>query len=254
MQTIGEENINDSGKTLSIISVPEGFVFIENNSGKQNTFELKLEALIDFPDIFEKIISEKGLANDSSLPVSIIEHSDRFMLIPSGITDPAKIKTFFGLIHSPKEGQNFETRQLSDGKQTFCYELSAKRTDCFKKNFQDIKIESDAFIIAEWTLKAARQSHTPTIAAFCCKRCMHIFIAKDSELLFANSFKILSLSEATYFLIRCIEQLNLDPEKTNCIIIPTLISGDAFVNSLRPYIRNVNSKKLTEFSEFVFNQ
>jgi hypothetical protein len=245
MQETGNKKKTDSIKTLSIFSNPDGFTFFESSQGKHQTYKLKIEAPVDFPESFETFVSDHGWASDESLSVRITEHSDRFMLLPVEITDQKQIHTFFDFIHTHINGNVLQTKPLCDGKQIFCYDISSGRLSCYKHIFPEFELNNNAFALTEWTFNNAAERQGTTFVAYLSGKSMQLFAANASGLLFANSFHIQSSSETTYFFLRSMEQLGLDPFETKCMICADPEKASQFINSLRPYIQNLEMATFT---------
>jgi len=234
---------------LSILSYPDGFIFYESNLDRTQTFKIVIEALVDFPESFEKFVTSKGWATEKQVKVNIFEHGDRFLILPSEVDDPEQIRSFFDFTHAPVSGNILRTDPLSDGKQQFCYELSSERLSCYKRMFTKFKLQNDAFALTEWILNYAIARQKPVVLTSVHKKSMQLLAANPSGILFANSFQIQTISEVTYFFLRCMDQIGLDPFETDCIICSDTEIRDNLTKSLSPYIQHLVAAELTPQSD-----
>ena len=241
--------MTSSVTNLSIQSYSDGFIFYESNNERMQTFKLAMEAFVDFPESFEKFVVEKGWSAGMQININITEHGDRFLILPSEIEDPEQIRSFFDFMYAPIKGNSLRSDPLSDGKQQFCYELSSERLASYKRMFTKFKLQNDAFAITEWTLSNAIARQKPVVIANVFKKSMQLFAANTSGILFANSFQIQTIPEVTYFFLRCLEQTGLNPFETDCYICSHNEENDELNDSLRPYIKNLETATFTPQSE-----
>jgi hypothetical protein len=238
---------------LSILSYPDGFIFYESTPDKTQMFKLTINAMVDFPGNFEKFVLSKNWTTNQNINVKIIEHGDRFLLLPNEVEDSGQIRSFFDFVLEPVSGNTIVTNQLNDGKQKFCYEISSERISCYKRMFSKFNIQNDAFAFTEWTLNKSVSSKKPVLLVRVYKRSLQLFAAGNSEILFANSFQFKTIAEVTYFSLRCMEQTGLDPFVTDCFVCSETENLESLITSLKPYIKNLYAARITPHSESIIN-
>ncbi|MDP4277775.1 MAG: DUF3822 family protein [Bacteroidota bacterium] len=232
-------------RQLSILSTSDGFVFYHADAPASPVCQLTLEVPADFPDQFVDIVTKNGWAGIQALSVVVSDHSDRFTILPADITDPAEQRTFFNSLFLPDQPGELIVQPLSDGKQLFCCEIPSIRLNCYKQLFPNLQVYSQAFQLAEWAFKEAGNHQQTTFVACKSGRVLELFVANTSGILFSNRFLVKSISEATYFSLRCFEQLNLDPLTARTVVT----GGKELAEALNQYIKLVEQAGFTGIPE-----
>lgn len=240
---------NTSQPTLSILCNPDGFSFFASTAKGDFSKELKLHSPADFPDQFETFVRMKEWAGKEDIKVSIIDFSDHFLLLPSAIGDEEHIKTFFNFQYLHEEEYQIFTAPLCDEKQIFCWEIPSSRDRCFERLFPNLTLLSSSYILANWVIRQAILLRQSTLIAHLYGKSMHLFVADTQKLLFANSFPINNHQEMPYFILRCMEQLSLNPVQTRCFICSESVSGQPITEILSPYIRHIEMAEFTHSKE-----
>lgn len=236
---------------LSILSYPDGFIFHETSNDRSQTLKLLIEAPIDFPENFEKFVKSRNWTSENDINVCITEHSDRFLLLPEEIGDPEQKREFFDFMHTPVKSNILRTENLGDGIQQFCYEISEERFSCYQRMFTNFKLQSDAFSIIEWSLNKSAELQNPLVLTNIYKKSMQLFAVDTTGILFANSYKVQTVSEVTYFLLRCLEQTGLDPFEIQCNVCSDSENRNKIIESLQPYIKNLTGLRMSPQSKSI---
>jgi len=138
---------------------------------------------------------------------------------------------------------------MNNRKLLFSWEIPDSRNQHFKKLFPHLTILSSAYLLANWTIREASNSQKPYLVAHLFGKYMHIFVADTQNLLFANSFKIKTIQEIPYFLLRCIDQLSLNPLQTRCTFCCESVSEQNITDIFKPYIKNIELATFTHQAE-----
>lgn len=238
-----------NNNSLSILSYPDGFVFFYTSSEGIQDYTLKINAIIEFPELFESFIKEKGWLSNNSVTVKIYERTDRFSILPLEIDDDKQIKALFDFAHKPINDEMLFSSPLSDGKQIICYGVNSDRYECYKSLFQKFKLYSNSFTLAEWILSYSAENSKPVMLVSLHRGSLQLFASNSSGLVFANNYKIHSTEDIVYYLLRSMDQLCFNPIET-----VTFLCGDADKNeminkNLKPYLNNLVFAKYTPYLE-----
>lgn len=228
---------------LSILAYPDGFIFYETANNGLQTYKLEINANVDFPDALEDFVLKQGW-NELNSKITINENILRFTLIPSEITSENEIRKMFDFIYTPNPGNTLICSKLEDGKQQVCFELSQQKIESYNRIFKQYILNCDAQIIIDWLLTKTDNQIEQKLICNIYKQGMQIVITDKNKLVFANSYIVKSTEEITYFLLRCIEQLNLDPFKIDCHICSDIETRKAVIESLKPYLKNLKGEKI----------
>lgn len=244
MQESGNKS-RPSQHSLSIRTKPDGFSFCSTTARGDLFKELKMPTRFDFPERFEEFVHLRGWAEKENLQVTLIDFSDRFMILPDKVTEDEQIKTFFNFqFHHEEETQILKV-VLCDGKQIFCWEMPSDRDQLFEQLFPRLTILSSAYLLANWTIRQASIKQKPMLVAHLYEKSMQVFAANAQMLLFANTFPIKNIQEIPYFLLRCMDQLSFDPVTTNCIFCPESVSEEDLLEIFSPYIKHIRMAHFT---------
>jgi len=228
---------------LSILAYPDGFIFYETANNGLQTYKLEINANVDFPDALEEFVLTQGW-NEINSKITINEHVLRFAIFPSEIKSENEIRKMFDFIYSPITNNTLITSNLSDNKQQICFEIPQKRIESYNNIFKQYILNSDSQLISEFLINKTETQKEQILFCNIYKKGMQIFISQENKIIFANSFGIKSTEEITYFVLRCIEQLNLDPFKIECNICSDVETRKAVIESLRPYLKNLKGEKI----------
>ena len=175
-------------RQLAVIAIPDGFLFIDTDREDAQPIVLSLKAPIDFPDAFEQFVIDSGLADQPSMRVNVSEHSNRFMVMPTGLGQPEQLQELFHAAFMENEWGELYQFPLSDSKQLFVCELQKKRIDTFSRTFLHLHIYNPTHLLTEWTLQQAKTCNESVLLAYCYGKNLHISVAKPDKLLFSNAF------------------------------------------------------------------
>lgn len=236
-------------RQLAVIALPEGFLFIDTDHEDAEPTVLPLKAPIDFPDAFERFVSESGLDDQPSMRVNVSEHSNRFMVMPTGLGSPEQIKELFNAAFMEDESGELYQFPLSDNKQVFVCELQKKRMDAFSETFHHLHIYNPTHLLTEWTLQQAKTGNESVLLAYSYGKNLHIAAAKPGKLLFSNAFMAKNTKEATYYFLRVVEQLQLDPLTLYAFVCTPDNHAHPLKEALSPYLNRIDQLVYTGIPE-----
>jgi Protein of unknown function (DUF3822) len=243
--------MQDSGKPVSlkqliIRTVPDGFQFGKVTTRGTGKTKLRLFAAIDFPDKFVAYLKENHWSNRPELKVSVIDFTNRIMLVPSKLADDRSLEEYFRFQNGDEGEQQIYTAPFDDGKQLFCWEVPAERDRQFEKSLPNMTLWSSSYLVANWTFHQAAKSDISAMTVHLFGHSMQIFMADTHRLLFANTFVVQNAEEIAYFILRCMEQVGLDPTTANTFLCSENNMTFAELQTLlSPYLANLFE---TEFS------
>ena len=242
-----EHTMQDSGKPapnslkqLIIRSVPDGFLFGKVSVRGTSKTKLRIFAAIDFPDKFVAFLKENKWAARNDLKVSVIDFTSRFMLVPIKVADDRSLEDYFRFQNGDEGDMQIYTAPFDDGKQMFCWEISADRDRDLEKYLPNMTLWSSSYLVANWTFHQAAKVDISTMTAHFYGHHMQLFMADTHRMLFANPFVVRNSEEIAYFLLRCLEQVGLDPATVQTYICSdNTMSFKDLQSILTPYIANV---------------
>lgn len=237
----------DTGKTvphalrqLIVRSVPDGFLFGKVTTHGTSKTKLRLFAAIDFPEKFVNYLKENHLSGRPELKTSIIDFTNRFMLVPTKAADDRSLEEYFRFEFGDEGEQQIYTAPFDDGKQLFCWEVPAERDRQFEKALPNMTLWSSSYLVANWTYHQAAKSDISALTVHLYGHSMQVFMADTRRLLFANSFTARNDEETAYFILRCLEQVGLDPTTVNTFLCN---EGSKTFTELKtllsPYLANI---------------
>ena len=242
-----EHTMQDSGKTvphtlkqLIIRTVPDGFLFGKVSTHGTGKSKLRLFAAIDFPDKFVNFLKENHWTSRSDLKVSVIDFTNRFMLVPTKVADDRSLEEYFRFQNGDEGEQQIYTAPFDDGKQLFCWEVPAERDRQFEKHLPSMTLWSSSYLVANWTYHQAAKSDVSALTVHLYGHSMQLFMADTHRLVFANSFTVKNAEEIAYFILRCLEQVGLDPTTVNTFLCSENNMTFAELQKLlSPYLANL---------------
>jgi hypothetical protein len=238
-------SVSHTYRHLLIRTVPEGFLFGRSSPEGNIVQRLKLYASIDFPDLFEKHLRENNWMNRDDLKVTIVDFSSRFMILPNQFSEDETIEELFRFQNGEVEEQQTYMAPLDDEKQTFCWQIASAKNESFVKLFSNLNLRTGCYILANWTLNQAAASQTTLLTAYFHAKNLQIFVADQQRLLFANSFVARDDEEICYFLLRCVDQLNLNPRTLVTCFCSENGDYDEMQKLLKPYLANIVQGEFT---------
>jgi len=96
------------------------------------------------------------------------------------------------------------------------------------------------------------QDEDPVIFASVRKSWFDLLVLKGRNLLFFNSFKYKAKEDFVYFLIYVMDQLNLNPEKTELTLLGEITKISSLFELTFKYVRNVSFIKRTQDYEYSY--
>lgn len=236
-------------RQLAVITLPDGFRFIDTDREEAESIDLPLKASIDFPDVFERFVLDSGLNEQPSMRVNVSEHSNRFMVMPAGLGQPEQLQELFHAAFVGNETGELYQFPLSDNKQLFVCELQKNRIDTFSRVFHHVHIYNPTHLLTEWTLQQAKIGNESVLLAYCFGKNLHIAVAKPDKLLFSNAFVAKNTQEATYYYLRVVEQLQLNPLTLYAFICTPDNHAHPLKEALSPYLSRIDQLVYTGIPE-----
>lgn len=240
-----KHTMQDSGKPvllkqLIVRTVPDGFLFGKVSTRGTGKMKLRLFAAIDFPDKFVSFLKENHWSGRPELKVSIIDFTNRFMLVPSKISDDRSLEEYFRFQNGDEGEQQIYTAPFDDGKQLFCWEVPAERDRNFEKYLPNMTLWSSSYLVANWTYQQAAKSDISALTVHLFGHSMQLFMADTRRLIFANSFTVRNAEEIAYFILRCLEQVGMEPTTVNTFVCSENNMTFAEIQTLlSPYLANL---------------
>lgn len=238
-----------SPHSLSIRSTPDGFSFCYSTAKGKAHKMLKIPTEFDFPERLTDYVQSRGWTEKANLQVTLIDHSDHFMLLPIEISSEEHIKTFFHFQFQQEEESQLFTVPLGDGKQLFCWDMPSSRDQAFENLFPNLTVLSSAYLLANWTIREASLRQRSAMVVHLYKRSMQVFVADPQHLLFANTFPIKDIQEIPYFLLRCLDQLSLDPMHSQCTFCTETVPEQDIIDLFKHYIKKLEMATFTNSTE-----
>lgn len=233
-------------KQLIIRSVPDGFLFGKVSTRGTSKTKLRIFAAIDFPDKFVAYLKENKWAARPELKVSVIDFTSRFMLVPTKVADDRSLDDYFRFQNGDEGEMQIYTAPFDDGKQMFCWEIPANRDRDLEKYLPNMTLWSSSYLIANWTYHQAAKADISTMTAHFYGHHMQLFMADTHQMLFANAFVVRNSEEIAYFLLRCLEQVGLDPTTVQTYICSDNTQSYTDLKTLlSPYIANLSEAEFT---------
>ncbi|HET9570895.1 MAG TPA: DUF3822 family protein [Bacteroidales bacterium] len=239
MQDTGKPAPN-SLKQLIIRATPEGFLFGKVSARGTSISKLRIFAPIDFPDKLVAFLKDNKWTARPDLKVSVIDFTSRFMLVPNKVADDRTLEDYFRFQNGDEGEMQIYTAPFDDGKQMFCWEIAAERDRQLEKYLPNMTLWSSSYLIANWTYHQAAKSDISTMTAHFYGHHMQVFMADTRRMLFANTFVVRNSEEIAYFLLRCLEQVGLDPATVQTYICSdSTMSYSELQALLSPYIAHL---------------
>jgi hypothetical protein len=199
-----------------------------------------LYAAIDFPDKFTHFLQENRWSNRPDLKVSVIDHTNRFMLVPTKLADDRSLEEYFRFQNGDDGEKQIYTAPFDDGKQLFCWEISAERDRQFEKVLPNMTLWSSSYLVANWTYHQAAKTDISALTLHLFGHSMQVFMADTHRLLFANTFTVRNAEEIAYFALRCLEQNGLDPTTVHVYACSeNNLAFEELKTLLSPYLANI---------------
>lgn len=240
-----EKAVSQTFKHLLIRTVPDGFQFGRTTSNGDMVQKLKLYAAIDFPDLLEKHLRENNWLKRNDLKITLIDFAHRFMILPNEFANDESIEDLFNFQNGEEEEQQTYMAPLDDNKQTFCWQIPSVRDEHFEDMFANLTLLTSCYILANWSLNQAAESKLTLLTASFYGKHMQLFVATPDKLLFANSFIARDDEETCYFLLRCVDQLELD---ARTLTVCFCCEGDSFPKMkalFEPYLATIIEGEFT---------
>ncbi len=234
---------------LAVVANPEGFLFMDADQPEAQPLTLKMDAPVDFPDEFVHFVNQSGWSDHASLRVTVSEHSNRFMVMPAHLGAPEFVQELFNAAFIGSEKTELYQFPLSDGKNVFVCGLLKERIECFETLFNNLHIYNPTHLLTEWTMQQARICNESVLLAYCFGKNLHIAVARPNTLMFANSFDTKGEQDATYFCLRVIEQLQLDPLTLYAFVCTPENREHPLKNALSTYLNRVDQLIYTGLPE-----
>lgn len=204
----------------------------------------------DFPDKFSDFVHARGWTHKERFPITVIDFSDHFMVVPSNIDQEEYIRSFFDFQFRHEDEYRLYHAPLCDEKQTLYWEIPCQRDQPFEQLFPKHIQFSSAYLLANWTIREALDRNKPLLVAHLFGKSMHIFAADPEQLLFANSFPINDFQDTAYFLLRCMDQLQLSPAYTPCVFCSESENEEEIAAFFSPYIKKFRMAFFTHETEY----
>jgi hypothetical protein len=231
--------------SLSIRTKTDGFSFCCTTAKGNALKELKIPTAFELWEKFENFVKLRGWAGKEHIEVTLIDFSDQFMVLPEKLKEEESIKAFFDFQFRHSEPNQIFTVPLCDGKQMFCWEIPGSRDQYFEKLFPRLRVFSSAYLLTNWTIRQASILQRPVLTAHLFNKSMQIFAANPEKLLFANTFSIKDIQEMPYYLLRCMDQLFLDPLQTQCTFCCESASENDVLELFKPYLQHISMASFT---------
>lgn len=218
MPETGNNKTKQTNNTLSIRSKPDGFVFYALHQQTQAYFELVLEKEADLREVFTPFVQEKGWWQQPDWEVVIYEDSPRYTLLPVDIQSPSNQQAFFNMLFDPDPNRTLHSFILSDGIQRICTDPFSERIRLFEEAFSHFTLHSAQQQALEWLLHQAKTQNKTHLLAEIQGQSLFLSVANEERWLLTNAFNVENEAEMHYFILRCMEQLDLDPFETRCLL------------------------------------
>ena len=83
---------------------------------------------------------------------------------------------------------------------------------------------------------------------------MQLFMADSDKLLFANTFIVRDSEEIAYFLLRCLEQMGLNPSKIHTFLCSENRPFRELQEFLAPYLANIFEAEFSQNPDKLFRK
>ncbi|WP_010182739.1 DUF3822 family protein [Aquimarina agarilytica] len=242
-------NLSNSTYSLSIQLSLNGFSFyITSNTGdivskyheSNDTIPFNEQQLLEK---VSKIFDSKPELQATFKSIDVIYYNELFTLVPKTLFDEKALKTYI----------NYSVKTLATDYITYD-ELNTGIINVFipyvnVNNFLLEKLGEFNFhhssgILINHVLEKEKYSLTKKVSIFVAPNQFDLICCKGTDLLLFNSFKYTTNEDVLYYLLFCLEQLDLSPNQIEVELINT-ISTDLF-DLLYTYIRNISQPKIEE--------
>lgn len=243
---------------LSIQAGLDGFSFCILDT-KTNKFlalqNFLFNGVANFNQLTEKIseiILENELLKNNFKSVSCSVVHGKSTLVPNALFDENKKNEFLSFNFSLEAGEEIRSDNLKnlDAKNLFSVNLNLENT--LKKFFPNVQFIHHSTSLLESTLGVFKNQAGKKMVVHVQQSQFEIVIAEGKQLFFYNSFRHQSSEDFIYYVMFVCEQLQLNPEKTELILLGEIERNSALYELLHKYIRHIHFGERSENFEYSY--
>ena len=245
-----EQNKSDSYH-LSIQASPDGFSFtvLDPYTFRYLAYShfpfAMFHDIRDLPDLFEKRIQEEGLLGLEYSTVYCIISSSKSTLLPAGLFNKEKIRSYFEFNHDLGELDELHTNYLKHLDAYLIFSVYHEIANVFVRQFPKIKICNQATSFIEDSL-LRQDDKTDLVSASFQSGFFDIIFTRGKKLILHNIFSYRNPNDLIYFIVYIYDKLKLDTSQVELQLIGNIDPQDTASDMIRKFIRNVSFGKASK--------
>lgn len=234
---IGSKLTQRKNNTLSIRSTPSGFCFLyhEDKVWVDNDFEKLSYALLNH--------------RVSLSSVRIMEHTDRFLLVPDDIKK-SNYKKLFDFQFEKKNNTKIISDDIKSSHAKVLSQVDNSKIIKYNAIFSNYSIVSFSSVLAQKTIDFAISERKTNLVVYLSDGQVAIFAADPNKMIFANNYFVNSDVDIAYYILSCYKKCDLDfVDSSLTIFNEEGFPIEALENILDKYINQISFKIIDDLCE-----
>jgi len=191
--------------------------------------------------LLKEFIPEQDWLNQSFEKTTIIFESPVSTLIPEPLFDKANLKHYLRFNHHLEDSEIVKNDYLPLLDAENIWAIPQNLNDLLIDTFPEASVHNHASSLIESLLQQNKNRDAgESIFVNIRKNWFDIIVLKENNLVLFNSFKYRTKEDFIYFLIYVMEQLRLNPEKTDVTLMGEILKISSVYEITYKYVRNIN--------------
>ncbi len=247
---------NIKGHKLSVFLRKDGFYFAKSNLVDKDKYKVYQQEYIEITsplaldnksDFFKNSIFKYELQAENFDSVKINFNVDKFTFVPAPLFDLGDLKTYYDFNIGDKELD--EEIYYSFSSKTNLYTIFAFNKDVvefFEKQYNNAEFVAGISDFIDFSIdnsKSVISDNDFSIYSKIFNNCLDVVVLKDNMLFVANTFNLKTPNDLVYYLLKPLNDLNLDGNTINLNICGNTNYFTSEIKVLEKYINNINFKE-----------
>ncbi|HDR88599.1 MAG TPA: DUF3822 family protein [Bacteroidetes bacterium] len=244
---------------LSIQVCPDGFSFaildlVRNKYVALRHYDMDPGAPENqYLNQLEKIIEEDEFLGKEYKSIALLMPAPRFTLVPAPLFQKENLRLYFEFNHPMEELDEMHANRLKNAGAYLIYALPSELGNTLIKHFQQAEFFHYGVPLIEHPLTApGNKGRDPQALLHLHHEHMEMVVHGDKKLTFYNAFRFSHPHDVLFFVMYVLEQLKLNPEKTELLISGKIDKTSGIYLLLKQYIKNVGFARPNELFTYSY--
>jgi len=197
----------------------------------------------------QEIIDKTEVLQSNFLKVSVVFANNIYTVVPTTLFDESKLSEYLKFNSKMLANDYITFDSIDNHEMVVVYVPYVNITNYFFDRYGTFQYYHSASIFLKTILDSEKHTIVPKVYVHVQDNSFDCIVLRESSLQLCNTYSYRTPEDFIYYVLFCLEQLNLNPDKVIFYLCGDIAENDNIYNIVYKYIRNVKFVDMSTFAK-----